>query len=111
VNILFAMAQQGGGAGGNSNFLVSFLPFLLIIAVFYFLIIRPQTKKQKEHQKLLQALQKGDNVVTVGGIHGKIVGFKNDNKVLLVKVDDNVKLEIDRTAISAVNGKGEQKKQ
>ena len=109
MNLLFAMAQNGAPAGGG-NFLVSVLPFLLIIGVFYFLIIRPQTKKQKEHQKLLESLKKGDSVVTVGGIHGKIMGFKNDDKVLIIKVDDNVKLEVDRTAISAVNGREEKKK-
>ncbi|RMF60700.1 MAG: preprotein translocase subunit YajC [Calditrichaeota bacterium] len=102
------MGQQGAPSGGG-NFFVSFLPFLLIIAVFYFLIIRPQTKKQKEHQKLLQSLQKGDKVVTVGGIHGKIVGFKNDDKVLILKVDDNVKLEVERSAISSVNSREEKK--
>ncbi len=68
----------------------------------YFLILRPQAKKQKERQKMLDAVQKGDEIVTAGGIHGKVVGLKNNDQVLLVKVDDNVKLEIDRTAVSSI---------
>ncbi|RMI20801.1 MAG: preprotein translocase subunit YajC [Calditrichaeota bacterium] len=84
------------------------LPFLLIILVFYFLLIRPQAKKQKEHQKMLQSLQPGDAVVTSGGIHGKIVAFK-DEKTLILKVDDKVKLTVDRSAISGVVRPSKQK--
>jgi preprotein translocase subunit YajC len=68
----------------------------------YLLILRPQSKKQKERQKMLDAIEKGDKVVTIGGVHGKIMGFKDDNKTVIVKVDDNVKLDVDRTAISNV---------
>jgi preprotein translocase subunit YajC len=87
-----------------------FIYIILIIAVFYFFIIRPQTKKQKERRKLLEAVDKGDDIVTIGGIHGKIVGLKNDGKILLVKVDDNLKLEIDRTAVSHLKGAEKEQK-
>lgn len=101
IENLFAMAGgQGSGDGGNA--FLSFLPLILIIVIMYLLILRPQAKKQKERQKMLDAVKKGDEVVTVGGIHGKVVGIKNDDKVLVVKVDDSVKLDIDRSAISGI---------
>jgi len=92
-------------AGGGSP-LMSFLPFILIIVIMYFLMIRPQSKKQKEKQKMLDALQKGDNVVTMGGVHGKVTGFTDDNKVVIIKVDDKVKLNIERSAINIVKTPG-----
>jgi preprotein translocase subunit YajC len=87
-----------------------FIYIILIIAIFYFFIIRPQTKKQKERQRMLDVVDKGDDIVTIGGVHGKIVGVKNDGKVFIVKVDDNVKLEIDRTAVSHLKGAEKEKR-
>lgn len=81
--------------------LQSMLPFLAIIAVFYFLILRPQTQKQKEHKALLESLEKGDDVVTIGGIHGKIVGFKSGKDVLILKIDNNVNITVDRSAVQS----------
>jgi len=98
---LYAMAGSGG-EGGGGNLLFGMLPFILIFAILYLLILRPQAKKQKERQKMLDAIEKGDKVVTVGGVHGKIMGFKDENKTIILKVDDNVKLDVDRTAISNV---------
>ncbi|APF19432.1 preprotein translocase subunit YajC [Caldithrix abyssi] len=103
--MLMAPANQGG-AGGGGNPLVAFLPFILIIVIMYFLMIRPQAKRQKEKQKMLEALQKGDQVITMGGIHGKVVGFTDDNKTVIIKVDDNVKLNIERSAINVVKKSG-----
>ncbi len=102
--MLMAPANQGQQGGGNA--FMAFLPFLLIIVIMYFLMIRPQAKRQKEKQKMLEALKKGDNVVTMGGIHGKVVGFTEDNKVVIIKVDDNVKLNIERSAITMVKQTG-----
>ena len=99
VETLYAMAG-GGGEGGNP--ILSFLPLIVIIGIMYLLILRPQAKKQKERQKMLDAVKKGDDVVTAGGIHGKVVATKDDDKVLIVKVDDNVKLNVDRTAIASI---------
>ena len=96
-NVLL-MAPSGGGEGGGG--LLGFLPFIAIIVIMYFLMIRPQMKRQKEKQKMIEALQKGDNVITTGGIHGKIVGFTDDNKTIIIKVDDNVKLNVDRSAVN-----------
>ncbi len=102
IENLYAMAGgQGQGDGGNA--FLSFLPLILIIVIMYLLILRPQAKKQKERQKMLDTVKKGDEIVTVGGIHGKVVGLKNEDKTLVVKVDDSVKLDIDRSAVSSIN--------
>ena len=80
----------------------SLLPFLLIILVFYFLILRPQQKRQKERQKLLDSIKKGDKVIISGGIHGVVEGL--EDKTALVKIADNTKVKVDRTAVSAIIG-------
>ena len=87
-------------AAGSGSMLMSVLPIGLIILIFYFFIIRPQNKKQKETEKMLSALKKGDKVVTVGGIHGVISSTKE--KTVIVKVDDNAKIEFSRNAIATV---------
>lgn len=89
------MAPPANGA--ESNPLMSFLPMVLIIVVFYFFMIRPQMKRQKELATFRNSIAKGDKVVTTGGIYGKIVDIK-DNTVLL-QVDDNVKIRVDKSAI------------
>jgi len=93
-------------AGGGTNPLLQFLPFILIFVIIYFLMMRPQIKKQKEKQKMLESIKKGDNVITMGGIHGKVMGFKDEEKTVIVKVDENVKLNIDKSAINVVNPVG-----
>jgi preprotein translocase subunit YajC len=90
------MAQPAAGAEAP-NPIMSFLPILLVIVVFYFFMIRPQMKKQKEINAFRNSLAKGDKVVTTGGIYGKILELK-DNTVLL-QVDDNVKLRVDKSAL------------
>jgi preprotein translocase subunit YajC len=95
------MGAPGGGDGSGGSSLISFLPLLAIIAIFYFLILRPQSKKQKDTQKMLSALKKGDRVVTIGGIHGVIQTVKEST--VIVKVDENVKLELNRAAIASVS--------
>jgi len=89
-------------AGEEPNAIMSFLPFVLIMVIIYFLMMRPQMKKQKEKQKMVEALKKGDNVITRGGIHGKVTGFTDENKTVIVKVDDNVKLNLDKAAVEFV---------
>jgi len=71
-----------------------------MIAIFYFLIIRPQQKRQKAHRQLLDSLTKGDRVVTSGGIHGTVVGIKED--VVVLRVDENCKIEVSRANVNAV---------
>jgi len=74
--------------------------FGLIIVIFYFMILRPQQKKAKERTKLLESLQKGDKVITVGGVHGTVVGL--DEKTVIVQIADDVKVKHERTAISTI---------
>jgi preprotein translocase subunit YajC len=97
----FTLLAEGAPAGGPSG-PMSFIPFLCIGVIFYFLIIRPQTKRQKELQALVSALKTGDKVVTSGGIHGIIANVKEGN-TLILKIADNVKIEIDKNAIASVD--------
>lgn len=80
--------------------LVNFIPLILIFVVFYFLLIKPQKQKEKEHQKMVGGLNKNDEVVTTGGIYGTIVNVKE--KTLILRVDDNVKFEIDKSAVATL---------
>ena len=100
-SIAYAMAQapQAQGEGAPSP-LVSLMPLILMFAIFYFLLIRPQQKKQKDHEKLISELKKNDQVITSGGIHGTIVNVKETT--FIVRVDDNVKIEISKSAVSGV---------
>ncbi|PTN07777.1 preprotein translocase subunit YajC [Mangrovibacterium marinum] len=93
MNYLLMAPQQGA----EQNPLMTFLPMILVIVVFYFFMIRPQMKKQKELRKFRESLAKGDKVVTTGGIYGKVADIK-ENYVLL-QVDDNVKLRVDKSAV------------
>ena len=101
-NILLLVPPPNGGEGGST--FMGILPFILIIVVFYFLMIRPQMKRTKQKQKMIDALQKGDSVVTSGGIHGKVSGFTEDGKTVILKVDEKVKLNVDRSAVNVVKG-------
>jgi preprotein translocase subunit YajC len=100
-----ALAQTGGvnpNAPKNSM-LPSFVLMLVLILIMYFMIMRPQMKKQRQVQDMLKALKVGDRVVSSGGIYGNIVGIKDDTVIL--KIDDNVKIELARHAIAAVVNK------
>lgn len=81
------------------NPIVNLFPLLFIFVIFYFLLIRPQKAKEKEHQKMLAALSKNDEVVTTGGIHGTVVNVKD--KTVIVRIDDNVKIEIEKSCVAA----------
>ncbi len=94
VSLLQAAAAPEG------SMLSMIAPFALIFVIFYFFIIRPQNKKQKETKKMIDALKKGDKVVTIGGIHGVVSSTKEQS--VIVKVDDNAKIEFSRSAIAAV---------
>lgn len=94
------VANDNAGGSGFAGSLTMFLPLLLIILIMYIFMIRPQNKKQKEMQKMIAALKKGDKVVTIGGIHGTISQAKD--KTVIVKVDDGTKIEFNRTAIASV---------
>ena len=106
--ISFLQQEQAAQPSGTMGLLGTIVPFLLIILIFYFFMIRPQNKKQKETQKMLDALKKGDKIVTIGGIHGVVSSVKD--KTVIVKVDDNCKVEFTRSAIaSCESDKSEEK--
>jgi preprotein translocase subunit YajC len=89
---------------GNPIF-QTILMILMIFAVFYFLLIRPQQRQQKEHEQRINALSKGDRIVTAGGIFGTIIGMKDD--IAVVKIAENTKIEIQKSSISRIIGKEE----
>ena len=106
MDIMFFL-QDAAQQAGTGSLLISMLPILLIFVIFYFFIIRPQNKKQKETDRMIAALKKGDKVITIGGIHGTVVQTKE--KTVIVKVDDNAKLEFLRSAIATVVVQGTEK--
>jgi len=91
-------APQGGGAA-QGNPIMGFLPLILIFAIFYFLLIRPQQKRQKEHQNMLSSIKAGDEVVTVGGIHAKIEKVIDQN-TYIAEIANGVKVKISKTGIA-----------
>ena len=97
---------QSAGTPGAGDFLGMILPLVLIMGVFYFLLIRPQQRKVKEHQELLKKIARGDTVVSQGGLIGKVTKIVDDNE-LQVEVGDNVKVRVLRSGISDVRAKGE----
>ena len=92
IPFLQAATGSAGSASTSSSLIGTLLPFLLIAVIFYFFLLRPQNKKQKETEKMLNALKKGDKVITIGGIHGTVSSVKE--KTVIVKVDDDCKLEV-----------------
>ena len=98
-----AYAQAAGGGFGGME---SLLPLVLIFVVFYFLLIRPQQKKQKEHRAMLESLHRGDRVVTAGGIMGTITKVQGENE-LMVEIAEGVKVRVARGMISDVMSKSE----
>lgn len=97
TDMAFAQSAPGlGGAGG----MLGFLPLVLVFIIFYFLLIRPQQKKAKEHQEMLSRLKKNDEVMTSGGIYGKVVALAEN--VVTVEVAPNVRLRVQRPHIASV---------
>jgi preprotein translocase subunit YajC len=96
TGIAYAANGTAPAAGGG---LMSFIPLILIFVVFYFLLIRPQQKKAKEHQVFLGNLQKGDEVVTSGGIHGRITGLTDT--IVTMEIADGVRIKVTRSSVLA----------
>jgi preprotein translocase subunit YajC len=97
--LLLAQAPAPSPAGAGSG-LISMLPFVFIFVIMYYVMLRPQMRRQKEQAKLVASLKTGDRVVTASGIHGLISNVKE--KTVIVKVADNVKLEMEKTAVTNV---------
>ena len=108
-SIAWAEETGGGGAGsgGGASGLLSLVPFLIIFVLFYFLLIRPQQKKQKQQQALVDAVKKGDKIITTSGIWGTITTLGKDTVTL--QIADNVKIKMQRENIARVRGEDEDK--
>ncbi|MBH0202757.1 MAG: preprotein translocase subunit YajC, partial [Nitrospira sp.] len=102
-----AWAEGTGGGGASAGGVLSLLPFLLIFIIFYFLLIRPQQKKQKQQQALLDALKKGDKVITTSGIWGTITNIGKETVTL--QIADNTKVKMQRENVARVRGEEEDK--
>jgi len=95
-DIAYAM---GGGAGGEgAGGFTGFIPLILMFVIFYFLLIRPQQKRTKEHRNMISNLKKGDRIITSGGIHGRITGM--DESTLTVEIADKVRVKVARANVS-----------
>jgi len=101
LEYLYALAAPEGQQGGG---IAAFLPFILIMVVIYFLMIRPQSKRQKEKKQMIENLKKGDRIITIGGIHGTIAGLKNNGKVVVLKVDKNFNMTLNKSAVAGLVG-------
>lgn len=99
MDIFLAMAPQGGSGGGGS-LISTVIMFGAIFAIFYFMIIRPQQKRAKEREKLLSNIEKGDKIITSGGVHATIVGI--EEKTVLIEIAPNVKVKVERSAVGSV---------
>ncbi len=94
-----------GGAGGQGSAFGAFIPLILMFVIFYFLLIRPQQKKAKQHREMLTALKKGDHVVSSGGLHGVITGLTDD--VVTMEIAPKIRVKVSRGSVSAVVGKSQ----
>ena len=99
IDIAYAMGI-GGQASGQSGGFGALVPLILMFAIFYFLLIRPQQKKQKQHKQMLGNLKKGDRVITSGGLYGRVTGISDT--VLTLEISEKVRVKVARHSISSV---------
>lgn len=102
----FAQGIFGGGAGGEGGMLMSLLPFALIFVIMYFLILRPQQKRAKQHQNMVKAVRRGDTVITNGGLIGKVTKVIDDDQIE-IEIADGVRIRHIRSMVTDVRAKGE----
>ena len=101
-----ALAQGLGGVGGDGGMLMSLLPFALIFVIMYFLILRPQQKRVKQHQEMVKNVRRGDTVITNGGLIGKVTKVIDDDQIE-IEIADDVRIRQMRQMVSDVRAKGE----
>ena len=103
-----AYAQFGGGSGGGSEMLMQLLPFVLIFVIMYMLILRPQQKRQKQHQEMLKNIRRGDTIVTSGGLIGRVTKKVDDDATEIeIEIADGLRVRQARAMIADVRAKGE----
>ena len=100
--VAMAQAPQGAAGGQGGSLLSTMMPLVVIFAIFYFLMIRPQQKAQKKHKEMLSQIKKGDKIITRGGMHGVVHGIADN--IVTVEVAENVRIKFNREAISGVIG-------
>lgn len=105
LSLAYAMGGGGQDGGAQPGGIAAFAPLLIMVVIFYFLLIRPQQKKQKEHKEMLGSLQRGDVVVTQGGLQGKITGLTDT--VITLEIAEKVRVKIQRPYVIAVVSRGE----
>lgn len=98
IGIAYAQSQGGGAQGSPMGAFGSMVPIILMILIIYFLLIRPQQKKEKDRKSMISAIKEGDKVITVGGIHGVVTSIKDENTVTL-KIANNTKVEFSKSSI------------
>lgn len=103
TNLAYSVFLMGASGGEGPGIISTLLPLVLIIAIFYFFIIRPQRKREQEKQDMIDAIEKGDRIVTVGGLHGEVKSVDEDS--VLAQIDKQVKVRIQKQAISQVPSK------
>ena len=100
TGIAYAMGQGGGAAGQGAGGFGGLIPIVLMFVIFYFLLIRPQQKRNKEHKEMITNLKKGDRIITSGGIYGRITGL--DEATLTVEIADKVRVKVARGNVSGL---------
>lgn len=100
-DIAYAMTPGGGAEGGSSAF-AGFIPLILMFVIFYFLLIRPQQKRTKDHRQMISNLKKGDKIITSGGLHGRITGL--DDTTMTVEIADKVRVKVARSNVAGLAG-------
>jgi preprotein translocase subunit YajC len=111
VNLIYAMGNVPQGTApqdGAQAFMPTLIMFALIFVIFYFLLIRPQIKQQKKHQEMLSSLKKGDKVLTAGGIYGVVVGISDRDNIVVIRIDENTKVEVAKSYIIGVKREGQE---
>ena len=101
--LAYAMGGGGASGGGQGGAFGAFIPLILMFAIFYFLLIRPQQKKSKQHREMIASLKKGDRVVSTGGLHGVITGISDD--VVTMEIAPKVRVKVSRSSIAGRVGR------
>lgn len=100
IDIAYAMGAGGGAAGQPAGGFSPLIPMILMFVIFYFLLIRPQQKKNKEHREMIENLKKGDRIITGGGLHGRITGA--NEATLTVEIAEKVRVKINRASVAGL---------
>jgi preprotein translocase subunit YajC len=104
TGIAYAMGQAGAPAGQGAGGFGGLVPIILMFVIFYFLLIRPQQKRNKEHKEMINTLKKGDRIITSGGIYGRITGIEDN--VLQLEIADRVRIKVVRSNVAALAQSG-----